>query len=70
VAAAAGVSEIVFATGKEYVPAAIDATPEATSQLIDAVTKLLPGIARRGQTRLSPAELSAPFQSYLEATTR
>jgi tRNA(Arg) A34 adenosine deaminase TadA len=70
VAAAAGVSEIVFAAGKELVPVAIDSDPEATGRLIDAVTVLLPGIARRGETGLSPAELSAPFQSYLEAVAR
>jgi tRNA(Arg) A34 adenosine deaminase TadA len=70
VAAAAGVREIVFAAGKELVPTAIDPAPEATGRLIDAVTALLPGIARPGGTGLSPAELSAPFTSYLQAVAR
>jgi tRNA(Arg) A34 adenosine deaminase TadA/uncharacterized glyoxalase superfamily protein PhnB len=70
VAAAAGVSEIVYAAGRELVPAGIDPAPETTARLIDAVTALLPGIARRGETGLSPAQLSAPFGSYLAAVTR
>jgi tRNA(Arg) A34 adenosine deaminase TadA len=70
VAAAAGISEIVFAAGKELVPAALDADPQLTGRLIDAVTALLPGIARRGRTDLTEAELSAPFRIYLEATAR
>jgi tRNA(Arg) A34 adenosine deaminase TadA len=67
VAAAAGVREVVFAAGKELVPAAIDPRPEATAALIDAVTALLPGIARRGATSLSTAELTAPFDAFLAA---
>jgi tRNA(Arg) A34 adenosine deaminase TadA len=67
VAAAAGVREIVYAAGKELVPAAMDPTPDATATLIDAVTALLPGIARRGATALTDEQLSAPFRSYLRA---
>lgn len=66
VAAAAGVREIVYAAGKELVPAAMDPTPDATAALIDAVTALLPGIARRGPTDLTDEHLSAPFRSYLK----
>ena len=66
VAAAAGVGEIVYAAGKELVPRAIDPRPEATAALIDAVTALLPGIARRGETALSEADLTAPFRAFLE----
>jgi pyrimidine deaminase RibD-like protein/predicted enzyme related to lactoylglutathione lyase len=65
VAASAGVSEIVFAAGKDLVPAAIDAAPQETARLIDAVTGLLPGIARRGDTTLTAQELAAPFRAYL-----
>ena len=67
VAAAAGVSEIVFAAGKDLVPAAMDPTPQETARLIDAVTGVLPGIARHGDTALTAAELAAPFQAYLDA---
>ncbi|MFY1705705.1 deaminase [Micromonospora sp. WMMA1923] len=67
VAAAAGVREIVFAAGRHDVPAAIDATPEATGGLMDAVTARLPGIARRGEAGLSSAELVAPVEAYLAA---
>jgi guanine deaminase len=67
VAAAAGVREIVFAAGKELVPAELDPRPEATAALIDAVTALLPGIARRGSIGLSDVELAAPFRAFLEA---
>ncbi|HLL67151.1 MAG TPA: deaminase [Micromonosporaceae bacterium] len=70
VAAAAGVREIVFAAGKELIPAAMDPAPEATAKLIDAVTALLPGIARRGATGLTGAELSAPFRAFLDAAAR
>jgi pyrimidine deaminase RibD-like protein len=66
VAAAAGVREIVFAAGKDLVPAAIDPTPRDTTRLSDAVTALLPGIARRGDTTLTAAELAAPFRAYLD----
>jgi len=64
VAAAAGVSEIVYAAGKELVPAAIDADPARTAALLDAVTALLPGIARAGRTDLDEAALAAPFRAY------
>jgi tRNA(Arg) A34 adenosine deaminase TadA/predicted enzyme related to lactoylglutathione lyase len=67
VAAAAGVGEIVFAAGKDLVPTTIDATPQDTTRLSDAVTALLPGIARRGDTTLTSDELAAPFQAYAEA---
>ncbi|RSM48427.1 hypothetical protein DMB66_46500 [Actinoplanes sp. ATCC 53533] len=61
VAAAAGVGEIVYAAGKELVPAAVDADPVTTGQLIDAVTAVLPGIARAGRTG---ADVAAPFRGY------
>lgn len=70
VAAAAGVREIVFAVGKEAVPAAIDPTPDLTVRLIDAVTAQLPGIARRGESSLSPEDLTAPFRSFVESAGR
>jgi pyrimidine deaminase RibD-like protein len=67
VAAAAGVAEIVYAAGKELVPTDLDADPGHTAALIDAVTALLPGIARRGRTTLSPVELAAPFRAFAGA---
>lgn len=70
VAATAGVREIVYAAGKEDVPTEIDPDPEATARLIDAVTAVLPGIARRGETALPEVELSEPFRSYVAAATR
>ena len=70
VAAAAGVREIVFAVGKEAVPAAIDPTPDLTVRLIDAVTAQLPGIARHGESGLSPEDLTAPFRSFVGAAGR
>ncbi|GLI03951.1 nucleoside deaminase [Phytohabitans aurantiacus] len=67
VAAAAGVREIVYAARKELVPLPMDPTPRATAALIDAVTALLPGIARPGTTDLTDERLSAPFRSYLRS---
>jgi tRNA(Arg) A34 adenosine deaminase TadA len=61
VAAAAGVGEIVYAAGKELVPAAVDPDPLTTARLIDAVTAVLPGIARAGHTG---ADAAAPFRGY------
>jgi tRNA(Arg) A34 adenosine deaminase TadA len=61
VAAAAGIGEIVYAAGKELVPAAIDGDPVTTARLIDAVTGVLPGIARAGRTG---ADVAAPFRRY------
>ncbi|WP_199517355.1 nucleoside deaminase [Nucisporomicrobium flavum] len=55
VAAASGVSEIVFAAPKESVPAWIDGDPATTARLIDAVTAVLPGIARRGDSGVDAA---------------
>jgi tRNA(Arg) A34 adenosine deaminase TadA len=68
VAAAAGVREIVYAAGRELVPADIDPDPDRTGRLMDAVTALLPGIARRGSAELSDADLAAPFRAFLAAT--
>jgi|GEM_PF-778341 len=65
VAAAAGVGEIVFAAGKESVPPAMNPDPQTTGRLIDAVSAVLPGIARRADTGLSAEQLSAPFHAYL-----
>ena len=67
VAAAAGVSEIVYAAGKGLVPAAVDGNPATTARLIDAVTAVLPGIARAGHT---DADAAAPFRVYTEAGAR
>jgi tRNA(Arg) A34 adenosine deaminase TadA len=61
VAAAAGVREIVYAADKALVPAAIDADPATTARLIDAVTAVVPGIARQGHTG---ADAAAPFRKY------
>ena len=61
VAAAAGVGEIVYAAGKSVVPAQIDADPATTARLIDAVTAVLPAIARPGRTS---ADSAAPFRGY------
>jgi pyrimidine deaminase RibD-like protein len=65
VAAAAGVREIVFAAGTDLVPPAMDPAPQTTAALIDAVTGVLPRIARRGDSSLTTAELTAPFRAYL-----
>lgn len=48
VAAAAGAREIVFAAGRASIPAEMDPAPETTHLLVDAVSEILPGIARRG----------------------
>jgi len=61
VAAAAGVREIVYAADKRLVPAAVDPDPATTARLIDAVTAVLPGIARAGDT---DADVAAPFRGY------
>ena len=61
VAAAAGITEIVYAGGKSLVPAAIDGDPVTTARLIDAVTAILPGIARPGRTDVDPA---LAFEAY------
>jgi tRNA(Arg) A34 adenosine deaminase TadA len=61
VAAAAGISEIVYAASKDLVPPAVDGDPETTGRLIDAVTAVLPGIARPGRTT---ADVAAPFRGY------
>jgi tRNA(Arg) A34 adenosine deaminase TadA len=55
VAAASGIGEIVFAAPKESVPAWIDGDPATTARLIEAVTAVLPGIARRGHTDVDAA---------------
>jgi tRNA(Arg) A34 adenosine deaminase TadA len=67
VAAAAGIGEIVFAADKALVPATIDGFPATTGRLIDAVTAVLPGIARAGKTDADPA---VPFQAYAAAIGR
>jgi tRNA(Arg) A34 adenosine deaminase TadA len=61
VAAAAGAGEIVYAAGKDLVPAAVDGDAATTARLIDAVTAVLPGIARAGRT---DADVAAPFRRY------
>lgn len=67
VAAAAGVGEIVYAADKALVPAAIDGDPLTTARLIDAVTAVLPGVARAGHT---DADAAAPFRAYATAGAR
>jgi tRNA(Arg) A34 adenosine deaminase TadA len=66
-AAAAGIGEIVFAAGKALVPEAIDPDPALTGRLADAVTAVLPGIARAGTTAADPA---APFAAFARQVTR
>ncbi len=65
VAAAAGVTEIVYAAGRELVPTTMDPNPERTGRLMDAVTELLPGIARHVETGLGADELAEPFRVFL-----
>jgi tRNA(Arg) A34 adenosine deaminase TadA len=65
-AAITGAAEMVFATGKELVPDALDPDMERTSRLIEAVRAVLPIGVRRVDTGLTPAELSAPFRLFLE----
>ena len=69
VAAAAGVAEIVYAADKAFVPATMDGDPDRTSRLIDAVTGVLPWIARRGESGC-PTLRSRSFVAYLEAAGR
>lgn len=69
VAAAAGVSEIVFAAAANLVPAAIDPSPHRTAALSAAVSEHLPGIARPGHSGLDATQLSAPFEAYAKAVT-
>jgi guanine deaminase len=66
VAAAAGVAQIVYAAGRDLVPLELDASPQTTAALADAVSAVLPSIARRGQTSMTREELSAPFRAYVE----
>ncbi len=70
IAAASGITEIVYAAGRELVPARFDPAPQVTHRLMDAVTDLLPGIARRGATDLSEDQLAEPFRAYLTAGDR
>jgi tRNA(Arg) A34 adenosine deaminase TadA len=67
VAAAAGVTEIVFAADKALVPSSVDSDPAVTARLIAAVTEVLPGIARAGRTDADPA---APFRAFRAAVAR
>lgn len=68
VAAAAGVREIVYAAGRELVPTDLDPNPDRTGRLMDAVTELLPGIARRAESGLSDDELAEPFRAFRESS--
>ncbi|MCL3860822.1 VOC family protein [Actinotalea sp. K2] len=70
VADGAGVTEIVFAAPKESVPTQIDASPEVTARLVEAVTRELTLVVRQGPTDLAAAELSAPFAAYLATRDR
>ncbi|WP_152361957.1 nucleoside deaminase [Microlunatus speluncae] len=65
VAAAAGVTEIVYAAGRELVPTDLDPNPDHTGRLMDAVTELLSGIARQVDSGLGPDELAEPFRAFL-----
>jgi tRNA(Arg) A34 adenosine deaminase TadA len=67
VAAAAGVTEIVYAADKSLVPGAVDGDPRTTARLIDAVTAVLPGIARAGRTS---ADAAAPFRAFTAGGAR
>ena len=67
VAAAAGISEIVYAADKSLVPATVDGDPVTTGRLIDAVTAVLPGIARPGRT---DADAAAPFRVHAAGGAR
>ncbi|GAA3337150.1 hypothetical protein GCM10020358_12370 [Amorphoplanes nipponensis] len=67
VAAAAGIREIVYAADKALVAASVDPDPDTTARLIDAVTQVLPGIARAGRTG---ADAAAPFRLYEQVTAR
>ena len=67
VAAAAGVTEMVFAAEVGLVPIELNPAPEATARLSAAVSALLPGIVRAGASGLSDEELAAPFAAYLSA---
>jgi tRNA(Arg) A34 adenosine deaminase TadA len=58
-AAASGITQIVFAAGRELVPPGPGDT--VTHALMDAVAEQLPGIAQRGHTTLDAAALAAPF---------
>ena len=69
VAAMAGVREIVFAASASLVPIELNPSPEATAKLSAAVSAQLPGIARKGETKLHAAELSAPFEAYLRRSS-
>jgi pyrimidine deaminase RibD-like protein len=70
VAAAAGVSQIVFAARAALVPVELNPAPEATARLSAAVTAQLPGIVRVGASGLSDEELAAPFAAHLSASER
>ncbi|GAA2597636.1 hypothetical protein GCM10010435_91250 [Winogradskya consettensis] len=58
IAAASGISEIVYAAPKELVPPTIDSAPATTARLITAVTAVLPHIARPGTT---DTDVTTPF---------
>jgi tRNA(Arg) A34 adenosine deaminase TadA len=70
VAAAAGVREIVFAAGREAIPIEMDPAPQTTHRLMDAVSEVLPRIARRGATTSSSTDVAAPFWAYLGTLSR
>lgn len=70
VAAATGAREIVFAAGRESIPAEMDPAPQTTHLLMDAVSGVLPEIARRGATTMNAVEIAAPFWAYIGALPR
>jgi tRNA(Arg) A34 adenosine deaminase TadA len=65
-AAFTNVAEMVFAAGRQLVPAELDSDKERTSKLIDAVAGAVP--VRHADTGLSPDELRAPFTAFVELT--
>jgi tRNA(Arg) A34 adenosine deaminase TadA len=70
VAASTRADEMAFAAGRQLVPWEIDPHLDRTSRLIDAVGAVLLIRARRVDTGLTTAELSAPFRLFLDPTAR
>jgi tRNA(Arg) A34 adenosine deaminase TadA len=65
-AVAAGVREIVYAAGRQAVPAAIDPDPAASGQAMDALAPVWPGLVRRGASGMSDeAVAGAPTRRWM-----
>jgi guanine deaminase len=65
-AAFTNVAEMVFAAGRQLVPAELDPNMERTSRLIDAVNASGAVPVRAGETGLLADELRAPFIAFVE----